>query len=344
MTIPVWISSPENPDAKILTHAPLDTQSNTSFIANDLASDLKATPELKPGELQMSTMTSQNKQVFSSIYSGLNIRGFSSAKSIQLSKLYSCNHIPFSACSVPLPKDELEIEDLSHIAHFMSSKVKCKAGLLIGYDHVEAIAPLEVFSKPESHAYAHRTVLGWCVVGPANKRVTDEMADQIGFSNAIQCHPIPEQARHDVPSLKSENVLISHHTIVNDIYSSVPINEISEADFKSAPNQTRLSQDVSRGFSTLQSDVVQQPSNYTAERCHEWCQQLFASYSSTPLPAIYHTSDCEWQRSDFITAGWREERQMTKGRNCNHLRYMSIYRITYKMHTRCHNVKTSFES
>ena len=57
--LPVYVSSPENPEKETLVYALVDSMSNTSFISADTADYLNAPSS--PARLKMSTMTSQNQ-------------------------------------------------------------------------------------------------------------------------------------------------------------------------------------------------------------------------------------------------------------------------------------------
>ena len=70
-------------------------------------------------------------------------------------------------------------------------------GILIGSNSPGAIKPKEVISSKAQDPYAVRTLLGWCIVGPANPSVeatSDE--DRLATCNRIIAHENTPETSH----------------------------------------------------------------------------------------------------------------------------------------------------
>ncbi|KAG5266126.1 hypothetical protein AALO_G00250060 [Alosa alosa] len=80
--VPVFMSSANEPQKEVITYALLDTQSDSTFVLEDLLEELNV--ETKPVQLKLSTMTAVDTPIASKSVYGLQIRGLQSEKQIQL--------------------------------------------------------------------------------------------------------------------------------------------------------------------------------------------------------------------------------------------------------------------
>lgn len=85
-TVPVFLSSVKEPYRELLTYALLDTQSDSTFILEDLLKELNV--NVSSVQLKLSTMTAVNTIIASKIVHGLQIRGIHSETHVQLYKAY----------------------------------------------------------------------------------------------------------------------------------------------------------------------------------------------------------------------------------------------------------------
>lgn len=69
--VPVLVSSVQEPQKEVLTYALLDTQSDSTFILEDLLEDLNVEPQ--PVKLKLSTMTAVNTVLSSKSIRGLQV-------------------------------------------------------------------------------------------------------------------------------------------------------------------------------------------------------------------------------------------------------------------------------
>ncbi|KAL8559090.1 hypothetical protein ACOMHN_008278 [Nucella lapillus] len=171
MVVPVYVSTVDNPDNEILTYALLDTMSNTSFVVQGLAEEIEASAI--DTTLRLSTMTDDNVLVKGKRYDGLQVRSAFGSDVIHLSSVISRPHIHIDPCLIPTPDTVKLLGHLQRIATELMLLLNCPAGLLIGYDHAEALMPVEVI---QGTPFAIRTVLGWSVIGrPADDATCDVM-------------------------------------------------------------------------------------------------------------------------------------------------------------------------
>lgn len=108
--VPVWVSSEKQPDQEILVYALLDTQSDTTFILDEVAQDL----DTNKGNthLQLSTMTARSTVIPCQKLTNLQVRGYNQEKRIPLPSVFTWEFIPV---------DRLHIPNLRNISKMVSS-------------------------------------------------------------------------------------------------------------------------------------------------------------------------------------------------------------------------------
>ncbi|KAJ8388711.1 hypothetical protein AAFF_G00131200 [Aldrovandia affinis] len=192
--VPVLMSSAEEPQREVLTYALLDTQSDSTFILEDLLEELNV--DTQPVQLKLSTMTAIDTVIASKSVSGLQVRGLHSEKQIQLRQAYTRNFIPVDKSYIPTKKTALQWPHLKHLANKLPPLQGCEVGLLIGNDCPLALAPLEVITGSENDPFAQRTELGWSIVGSSNPHL-DRQGNQ-RFVHRVAVKEIPAPSTTDV--------------------------------------------------------------------------------------------------------------------------------------------------
>lgn len=96
--VPVYISTLDRPYEEILVYALLDTQSDTTFILEEITNKMEVTPE--PARLRLSTMTSTTT-IDCKRFSKLQERGISLLIRILLPMTYSRQIIPAHRSHIP---------------------------------------------------------------------------------------------------------------------------------------------------------------------------------------------------------------------------------------------------
>ncbi|GAA6067476.1 uncharacterized protein LOC103911210 [Tachysurus ichikawai] len=187
--VPVFISTVEEPQREVLTYALLDTQSDSSFILEDLLDDLNTITQ--PVQLRLSTMTAVDTITASKRVRGLQIRGLQAANSIQLHQAYTRDFIPVDKSYIPTKNTALQWPHLRRLANQLPPLQNCEVGLLIGYDCSSALAPLEVIIGGENEPFAQRTELGWSIIGLSNPHLDRQGSQRFVHMVAVKEIPVP---------------------------------------------------------------------------------------------------------------------------------------------------------
>ena len=192
--VPVYMSSAKEPEKEVLTYALLDTQSDSTFILEDLLEELNV--ETTPVQLKLSTMTAVDTVIASKGVDGLQVRGLNSEKNIHLRRAYTRDFIPVDRSYIPTSKTASQWPHLKHLANKLPPLKECNVGLLIGSDCPLALAPLEVVTGGENDPFAQRTELGWSIVGSSNPHL-DRQGNQ-RFVHRVKVREIPTPSTTDV--------------------------------------------------------------------------------------------------------------------------------------------------
>ena len=164
--VPVFVSSVQEPHREILTYAILDTQSDSTFVLEDVLDKLNV--DAQPVKLKLSTMTAIDTIISSKSVHGLQVRGLYAESCIQLQQAYSRDFIPVDKSYVPTKETALLWPHLRNLADKLPPLQDCDVGLLIGYDCPSALAPLEVILGDKNQPFAQRSELGWSIIGSSN--------------------------------------------------------------------------------------------------------------------------------------------------------------------------------
>ncbi|XP_063052707.1 uncharacterized protein LOC134447256 [Engraulis encrasicolus] len=192
--VPVLVSSTAVPGKEILTYALLDTQSDSSFILEELATELDANG--LPVQLKLSTMTAANTVIASKAVGGLQVRGLNSEVYVKVGQAYTRDFIPVDKSHIPTTSTALQWPHLKHLKSKMAPLQDCEVGLLIGYDCPSALAPLEVIAGDEHEPFAQKTALGWSIIGSVNPHL-DRQGNQ-SHVHRISVKEIPVPSAPDV--------------------------------------------------------------------------------------------------------------------------------------------------
>ncbi|XP_020567593.2 uncharacterized protein LOC105356562 [Oryzias latipes] len=162
MIVPVWVSTIDGETEK-LVYALLDTQSDTTFVDQDVSNALKA--KSCPVKLRLTTMVGRDMTVKSQRVSGLRVRGYFSSSYINLPHVYTKDCIPVNRAHIPTNETASKWNHLSKIVDEIPPLQDCEVGLLIGYNCARAMAPRDVIPGGNEEPYAVQTDLGWSIVG-----------------------------------------------------------------------------------------------------------------------------------------------------------------------------------
>ena len=161
MIVPVYISSSEDPDNEYLIYALLDTQSDTTFILNDICSMINS--QYGTTRLDITTLNSSSTTTYAKKYRNLQIRGMYSSEVISLPTTYSTSQLPSNRQHIPTAEIARKWPHLENLE--IPPMLNCRVGLLIGYDCPRAFAPIKVVRGTSDEPFALKTELGWSIVG-----------------------------------------------------------------------------------------------------------------------------------------------------------------------------------
>ena len=196
MIIPVFVSHASNEAKEFLVYALLDTQSDATFMTENLRQRLgiDGTTTL----LQLSTLASKDKLLKCMKVSDLQVRGHNSDKTIPIHAAFTRDSIPANRQHIPSPSIVAELPHLSKMAHELMERSDAEIGLLIGYDCPRAFTPREIITAPNQEIFAQRTDLGWGVMGTfecsssndhsvmyCHKIVTEEVVAPLRNKNSV---------------------------------------------------------------------------------------------------------------------------------------------------------------
>ncbi|XP_032363653.1 uncharacterized protein LOC116677092 [Etheostoma spectabile] len=194
MIVPVWVSSAANPSQEQLVYALLDTQSDSTFIENEVSKELQA--DAYPVKLKLTTMLGENMIMKSERVSGLRVRGYNSCFHIDLPPSYTKDCIPVNRDHIPTHETAKQWPHLTTISDKIPPLLCCDIGLLIGYNCPRALTPRQVLAGKDNEPYAILTDLGWSIVGCSTPHL-----DETGSS---LCHRV---ALKELPPVTPMDVL-----------------------------------------------------------------------------------------------------------------------------------------
>ena len=114
MILQVWLFTTHDPSAEILVYALIDTQSDTSFIVDSIASQFTRG---EPAQLLNATMISHQATIKSERFTNLQIRGFNCKELILISETFSSESIPVNATDIHTQET---VKCWSHLKHLES--------------------------------------------------------------------------------------------------------------------------------------------------------------------------------------------------------------------------------
>ncbi len=231
--ISVWISSITQPAQEVLVYALLDSQSDTTFILNEVAESLDGSKEQV--KLKLSTMTSMTTEVSSQKVKYLQVRGFYSGKIISLPPVYTREFIPANRTHIPTNETAKVWSHLNHLQDKIPPLQDCEVGLLIGYNCPQTLLPREVVSGQDHQPFAQHTNLGWSIVGHGNPYV--DYGDAIGTSHHIVIRQVTP-SMYSPANPKTEVHYVSQIK-VKEIGPS-DIIKVLESDFSDRAGKTEL--------------------------------------------------------------------------------------------------------
>ena len=178
-----------------MVYALLDSQSDSTFILDSVAKELKA--RSVDVDLKLSTMTTTSTIKCQKI-KNLRNRGFYSEKILSIPTAYTRDVIPISRLHIPTNMTASKWSHLQCLKNKIPVMQNCKIGMLIGYNCSLAIKPTDVISGRDDEPYGVKTLLGWSIVGTSSSEpvvahynsITTKVPDNIKLaaSHTNQAH------------------------------------------------------------------------------------------------------------------------------------------------------------
>ncbi|KAL4004275.1 signal-regulatory protein delta [Sarotherodon galilaeus] len=248
--VPVYASMPGDSNKEVLVYALLDSQSDSSFILEEVADALDVNAE--PVKLKLSTMSSKETIVPCKRLKGLQIRGLSSSKKITVPTVYTREFIPANRTHIPTPETARAWPHLEHLAEHIAPPKKCEIGLLIGYNCPQALMPREVECGEDNLPFAQKTDVGWSIVSYGDP--SEHYSDAIGVSHRIivkQVTPEPKVTS----KLKSEVHYVCK-TRIKEMTTPEDVLKVLESDFSERlGEEANLSQEDLRFLTKMKEEI-----------------------------------------------------------------------------------------
>ena len=226
LIVPVWISSHDNPHYERLTYALLDSQSNATFITENLREELKV--DGVESNLLLSTVQEENKVVKCRKLKGLKITYLKREVTIELPKVFTREAIPCKPSRIPKLEVAMQWKHLKVIAkEIMPYREDVKVGLLIGTDCTKAIKPREVIPGSDKDPYGIRTDLEWGIVGrvcisPSSENVGEHVGIWVNRT-------VIKELNSDQPRLYGNDFVLEFRA--KEIFTPSKVKDMFELDF-----------------------------------------------------------------------------------------------------------------
>ncbi|XP_061887367.1 uncharacterized protein LOC133638596 [Entelurus aequoreus] len=146
--LPVWVSSTNHPEKEVLVYALLDSQSDTSFILDEVAQDLNT--DKSKASLRLSTMSAKSTVIPCEKLVNLQVRGYKWKKKSILPPVFTREFIPVNRSHILTSETALKWPHLEKLADKLPPMLECEVGLLIGYNCQQALLPREVLAGKEN--------------------------------------------------------------------------------------------------------------------------------------------------------------------------------------------------
>ena len=223
MVVPVFLFHDENPDKKVLIYALLDTQSDSTFISENVCDKLQLNGV--DTHMTLSTMSALEEVSTCRKVTNLSVYSYDGGPAIPIRSAYTRATIPMNRRHIPSRETAHRWPHLSHIASEFPPKVlNCDIGLLIGYDCPKALMPRDVIPAIDEGPYAVRTDLGWSIVGLTDPNgVLDD--ENVSYSHRITTHEATINTTKEVINPTSIIKMLESDFIERQTHKKSPSNE-----------------------------------------------------------------------------------------------------------------------
>ena len=246
------MSTSSDASKEVLVYALLDSQSDSSFILEEVADVLDTNTEQV--KLKLSTMSSKGTIVPCKRLKNLQIRGLFSSKKITVPIAYTREFIPANRAHIPTLETAKAWPHLEHLAEHIAPQMECEIGLLIGYNCPQALMPREVVIGEENQPFAQKTDLGWSIVSYSDP--SEHEGDAIGVSHRIIVKQVTPYLKPTV-KLKGEVHYVCN-TRIKEMITPDDVIKVLESDFSErVGEETTVSQEDLHFLTKLKDGITQ---------------------------------------------------------------------------------------
>ena len=236
MVVPVMVSSEHNPNHEFMAYALLDTQSDATFVTQELIDELH--PKTTDTVLELTTLSGTQRMSCLKA-GGLRVRALDSENSVSLPDCFSREVLEVDRTHFPSRETAKRHAHLHHLEGELQPPMpEVPVGLLIGFDCSEALIPLDIV---QGEPYAVRTRLGWSIVGCSSE---EAVFDTLGSSLHTATKETEKQA---------EKVVHVYRTAIKEVCPSDVIR-VLERDFERT-EYNKMSQEDHRFIDILSHNI-----------------------------------------------------------------------------------------
>ena len=252
-TIPVYISSPDNPNNEILVYALLDSGSNRTFITEKTVQKLKVKTQSIP--MNISTLTDVNGSYSDRPAAfGLIVRGYNQQKRIALPPCVSQSEIPSNPDEIPNSTSVLDWPHLRHIATELIPVNKSRSlelGLLIGGNLPQVFMSRQEITRGDHEPFARLTDLGWTLMGNMENQPHKHR------SSTIVNLAVHQPTSRDTISFKVHAEPITCNHVKSNENLDSKILKILSSDFHSNPSDENTTMSIDdTNFLNIMKDKI----------------------------------------------------------------------------------------
>ena len=249
MALPIRVYEDEGSQNYVWCIALIDTQSDCTFIREDLAECLNLVGI--ETSLSLSTINDTRKEYRCQVLNNLSVRGSRSEPRVSLNGVHTTELIPTNEDHFP---ERVEIEmsaDLATIREqFIDVPEDLVVGMLLGYDNFHAIKTTE--AQISEHGASYRTPLGWVYFG--EYRVVGSESDE--EEEKRNCNKISsEKIRED------EDLYLSNEDTGCGNMRPSDILQVLDQDFRDIDDTSRASLEDYKFMEAMEDGIQVDESN-----------------------------------------------------------------------------------
>ena len=225
-TLLVDISCPGvAPGVTVRAYAIIDEQSTNSFVTSLLLDSLKIDGPVQ--DYYIKTMSGERSKFTGRTATGLVVKGVAETKSYELPTVYENDNVPDTKSEVATPAMLLKHPYLKKFANkFAPWDGEAQVHLLIGRDGGNILATK---TMNERTPFAHKTALGWAIVGSICQRLTQQetfvtLRTALNHEHFSATIAFPQSVFHECADNESIGCSVDDKRFLNIVCNNVRTN------------------------------------------------------------------------------------------------------------------------